>query len=316
MTLDSALSFLRATVHVVVDYWPHITAVLLLVLRARTPAAWVALGEKHPRTQGLIRALRGAGLDPVKVVTGLVQVVTARAPLPAPAGVSVRTHAQRAYEAHCDALGWRDYAGVELLPWSALPERTRAAWVAALAGVLTPTGELPAGAPPAASTASGDAPSVDADGDAADGDAVDGESIAPPPPTEGKRAGTDGQRGGASVEVVAFVCILAAASLPLGVVLMGCPKVTRDPVVAPPPAGCMAGATVCYAGTPWRCGPGGRWAQADRRCDLIGGVCCLTRSALTPALLHACTSTNRCERDPEASVVIVEPDASLPSSTP
>ena len=61
-------------------WWPILSAVLLLVLRSRTPEAWVALGERSPRIQGLLKALRGAGFDPHKVVAGLVQFVTGRAP--------------------------------------------------------------------------------------------------------------------------------------------------------------------------------------------------------------------------------------------
>jgi Tfp pilus assembly protein PilN len=61
--------------------WPALSLVLILVLRTRTPEAWVALGERQPRLQGLIRALRAAGLDPVKLVAGLAQLVTGRAPV-------------------------------------------------------------------------------------------------------------------------------------------------------------------------------------------------------------------------------------------
>lgn len=305
MTLDTIAAFLRVLLHTVVDYWPHITAFLLLALRTRTPAAWVALGEKYPRTQGLIRALRGAGLDPVKLLQGLVQIVTAKAPLPAPGGTPLRTLAQRAYEAYGDAVGWRSVTGATMPPWRALPGAVQAAWVASLAGILTPEGQLPA--------VVADTP-TDAPEEAAQGDDTAAPDADPEPTVTGKSAPS--QRGGATAEAMAFACIFAAACLPLGVVLAGCPRVTRDPVVAPPPAGCTAGATVCYAGTPWRCGPGGRWAQADRRCDLIGGVCCLTRSALTSAMVHSCTSTNRCERDPDASTAIVDPGADVSGSVP
>ena len=61
--------------------WPVVSLVLILVLRTRTPEAWVALGERQPRVQGLIRALRAVGLDPVKLVAGLAQLVTGRAPV-------------------------------------------------------------------------------------------------------------------------------------------------------------------------------------------------------------------------------------------
>lgn len=60
--------------------WPVVSALLLLVLRSRTPEQWVALGETHPRVQGVVRLLRAVGLDPAKAVSALVQIVTARAP--------------------------------------------------------------------------------------------------------------------------------------------------------------------------------------------------------------------------------------------
>ena len=92
--------------------------------------------------------------------------------------------------------------------------------------------------------------------------------------------------------------------LGLVAVLQGCPRVTREPALAPPPHGCDAGATLCHEGAPWRCGPDGEWSQADRRCDRLGAsdaavVCCSTPSALRPGvLLHACVPPTVCA--PEA----------------
>ena len=60
--------------------WPAASAVLVLLLRARTPEQWVALGEKRPRIQGAIRLLRALGVDPVKAVAAVVQIVSGRAP--------------------------------------------------------------------------------------------------------------------------------------------------------------------------------------------------------------------------------------------
>ena len=74
--MSPALEWLRA--HALAA-WPALSLILILALRTRTPEAWVALGERHPRVQGLIRALRAAGLDPAKLVAGLVQLVTGRA---------------------------------------------------------------------------------------------------------------------------------------------------------------------------------------------------------------------------------------------
>lgn len=60
--------------------WPIVSALLIVALRARSPEAWVALGESSPRWQGVIRLLRAIGLDPVKALAALGQIVTGRAP--------------------------------------------------------------------------------------------------------------------------------------------------------------------------------------------------------------------------------------------
>lgn len=62
------------------EVWPVVSAVLLVVLRSRTPEQWVALGETSPRWQGVIRLLRAVGLDPAKALSALGQIVTGRAP--------------------------------------------------------------------------------------------------------------------------------------------------------------------------------------------------------------------------------------------
>ena len=58
--------------------WPLVSALLILVFRTRTPEEWVRLGETQPRIQGLLRLLRGVGLDPVKALEGLSQLLTGR----------------------------------------------------------------------------------------------------------------------------------------------------------------------------------------------------------------------------------------------
>jgi hypothetical protein len=110
-----------------------------------------------------------------------------------------------------------------------------------------------------------------------------------PPPRASAPPAPSGQSGRATVATLVLLALVGALGL------AACPRVTRDPAVPAPPPGCVAGETVCHEGTPWRCGPGGRWAQADRRCDRIGGVCCLTPSAVAPRSVHACTTANRCE---------------------
>ena len=115
----------------------------------------------------------------------------------------------------------------------------------------------------------------------------------------------EGERGSARVGAVAFVLAVGLCLAGLGATLAGCPKVIREPALPPPPDGCDAGATLCHQGAPWRCGPGGHWSQADRRCDRLGAadasvVCCPSPSALRPsALVHACVSPTACS--PEVS---------------
>ena len=71
-------------VHWITDHaaalWPVVSALLLVALRARTPEQWVALGERSPRVQGVVRLLRAVGLDPAKALSALSQIVTGRAP--------------------------------------------------------------------------------------------------------------------------------------------------------------------------------------------------------------------------------------------
>lgn len=134
-------------------------------------------------------------------------------------------------------------------------------------------------------------------------------SIFAPPPdareTQAPPTHRDGQSGRATVGAVAFVLAVGLCLAGLGATLAGCPKVIREPSLPPPPDGCDAGATLCHQGAPWRCGPGGHWSQADRRCDRLGAadasvVCCPSPSALRPsALVHACVPPTVCA--PEVS---------------
>ena len=104
-----------------------------------------------------------------------------------------------------------------------------------------------------------------------------------------------GQSGRASVGAL-FVLLVASLAL-----VVACPRVIREPALPPPPSGCAQGATVCHEGAPWRCGPGGAWSQADRRCDRLAAgdaavaVCCSTPSAIRPGvMLHACVPAALC----------------------
>ena len=114
----------------------------------------------------------------------------------------------------------------------------------------------------------------------------------PAPPAPRPPAAPSGRSGQSGRADVGALVVLAAVGL---VGVTACPRVVRDPTVPAPPAGCVQGETICHEGAPWRCGPGGVWSQADRRCDRIGGVCCLTPSAVAPRSVHACTTANRCE---------------------
>ena len=63
-----------------VALWPVVSALLIIALRTRSPEEWIAMGERSPRVQGVIRLLRAVGLDPAKALSALVQIVTGRAP--------------------------------------------------------------------------------------------------------------------------------------------------------------------------------------------------------------------------------------------
>lgn len=77
MTVSQILEWLSSHA---VALWPVVSALLIIALRARTPEEWVAMGERSPRVQGVIRLLRAVGLDPAKALSALAQIVTGRAP--------------------------------------------------------------------------------------------------------------------------------------------------------------------------------------------------------------------------------------------
>jgi len=62
-----------------VALWPIVSALLIIALRTRSPEEWIAMGERSPRVQGVIRLLRAVGLDPAKALSALAQIVTGRA---------------------------------------------------------------------------------------------------------------------------------------------------------------------------------------------------------------------------------------------
>lgn len=55
--------------------WPIVSAVLNVILRTRTPEQWVERCERYPRFAALTRLVRSVGLDPVKMVQALGELV-------------------------------------------------------------------------------------------------------------------------------------------------------------------------------------------------------------------------------------------------
>ena len=58
--------------------WPIVSAVLNVILRTRTPEQWVERCEKYPRFAALTRLVRSVGLDPVKMVQALGELVAGK----------------------------------------------------------------------------------------------------------------------------------------------------------------------------------------------------------------------------------------------
>ena len=55
--------------------WPIVSAVLNVILRTRTPEEWVERCEKYPRFAAFTRLVRSVGLDPVKMVKAIGELV-------------------------------------------------------------------------------------------------------------------------------------------------------------------------------------------------------------------------------------------------
>jgi hypothetical protein len=58
--------------------WPIVSAVLNVLLRTRTPEEWVERCEKQPRLAALTRLVRSVGLDPVKMVKAIGELVAGK----------------------------------------------------------------------------------------------------------------------------------------------------------------------------------------------------------------------------------------------
>lgn len=55
--------------------WPIVSAVLNVLLRTRTPEEWIERCEKYPRFAAFTRLVRSVGLDPVKMVKAIGELV-------------------------------------------------------------------------------------------------------------------------------------------------------------------------------------------------------------------------------------------------
>lgn len=55
--------------------WPALSAVLNIVLRARTAEQWAVVCEEHPRLAAMIRLLRALGVDPAKAIRSVQELV-------------------------------------------------------------------------------------------------------------------------------------------------------------------------------------------------------------------------------------------------
>ena len=55
--------------------WPALSALLNVVLRARTAEQWAFMCEEMPRLAAGIRLLRALGVDPVKAVRSVQELV-------------------------------------------------------------------------------------------------------------------------------------------------------------------------------------------------------------------------------------------------
>jgi hypothetical protein len=122
-----------------------------------------------------------------------------------------------------------------------------------------------------------------------------GELMPSPPPA-------DGERGSIDVRSMLVVVVGLSVVLPLGVAITGCPasrQLTRPALGAVD--GCEPRATRCAPdGRPQVCSGSRRWTDADSVCALgtnVAAVCCLTRSPVTGAELHACVLAERCLGD-------------------
>ena len=123
MQLEQVIIQLRE--HVVVFAIPFVLGVLNAVLRTRTATQWVELGERMPRVQGLLRLMRGVGIDPIKVVNAGKQIVSGKA---AASFQQPSDLGRAAYETFVDMHDGHDSRGAPMPTWDSLTVRAQSAW--------------------------------------------------------------------------------------------------------------------------------------------------------------------------------------------
>lgn len=55
------------------------SAVVNVLCRVKSPEAWIALCEKVPRLAALLRLVRGLGIDPVKAINAIKELLSGKA---------------------------------------------------------------------------------------------------------------------------------------------------------------------------------------------------------------------------------------------
>ena len=254
--------------------WPIVGAALSWWLWWDTPEHWEAYAKAHPGRALAIRALRTVSPHLRKLVVAWRDYAAARSSLP-PLGIALPAEKTGALVVS-ETRGFTSARSAYELDHPHPPHPTPADGVAhdaqrvALGAVTVDPGKS-------------DAPSFDPHAR---------QTVVPP-------ARDDGQRGSVDVRGLLAVVVALSVVLPLGVALYGCPasrQLTRPALGQVD--GCEPRSTRCSpTGRPQVCSGSRRWTDADAVCALgvnVSAVCCLTRSPVTGAELHACVLAERC----------------------
>lgn len=88
-----------------------------------------------------------------------------------------------------------------------------------------------------------------------------------PPPPPAPTPTTNGQSGGARLDLVAWIVATCVVGAAIGAVLLGCPRL-------PPVSGCAPTSQACHNGRPVVCSASQRWEPVgDLACSAVGGAC-------------------------------------------